>query len=61
MKINLLITQSLQHKTEIEKIFKYEKKTLGNFPGLGPYIGKLDQIRESLGFQEGSKVQPQKP
>ena len=58
MKINLLSTQALQHKEEIEKIFKHEKKSLGNYPGLGPYIGKLDQIRSSLGFQEGSQVQP---
>jgi len=30
----------------MEKIFYIEKKSLGNFPGMGPYIGKLDQIRQ---------------
>lgn len=52
MKMNLLTCQPLRHKDELEKIFQFEKKTLGNFPGLGPYIGKLDQIRSGLNFGE---------
>lgn len=61
MKMNLLVCAPLSHKAEIEKIFQYEKKTLGNFPGLGPYIGKLDQIRSTLQFGEKDHFVEQKP
>ena len=34
----------------MEKILHYEKKSIGNFPGLGPYISKLDQLKNEMGF-----------
>lgn len=55
--MHLLRSNKISHKEEMEKILKFEKKTLGNFPGLGNYISKLDSLKSELAFGEHEKYQ----
>lgn len=51
----LLKSKDFTHSEEMNKLCKYHKQHIGNFPRVQPYIAKLDSIKNELGFGEKQK------